>query len=803
MKNSTVRADVSTPTESPLDKILAEGGASIAAPARKRKSTRGLHKVEAEHENTAVPSYDLAGFLSKTGVGLDGPAAPDVATRADVLAWRKPGSLVNVPILELRTASTGTVHGKTVPQWQYNRLEEYFAYTDSNSRMLREYRTLRWHSDLRMQADTMGPTVWTNSLHAFGQLNDGMWVMESPLDPPDDDDTGKKGKGGGGGGKPPTWQQITTTPMFISGLVVDDKKRSDGTNGDNYVEISFLKVDGLAATWHKVLIGFEQLQDERGAVFKTLARSGLLLGPNERKCMQQLRTMVKDYQAMAAGNPSRYYETGRSKAGWFNVDVEGGTALAYITAGFNTCPQVRYTGPMGNRWETKGDQGLYLRRMADTLRANPVVGLLCGFNAAGLMLSFFPAVDHNPLWSILGDSSIGKSLAAQTTMSMRGNALTLTRNMDATDGALKERMRTFNHTGGVVDEIGSGERKDVREKLATIYQWASGNPRERTKRDALTGNYVGADDNERLYYTLLLTGEEAFVDMNVANVGNKVRLTQLTFSKENPIWHGITDKNEAEEWRTFFSKNYGWLYPRMVALIAEDFVKEEPRYQATYEYYSALLSAQVQTQQQARKTNSWALAMTGVQLVADALSTVPGDEEEEVFQGLTDADVDVVYQHAVRLMKGEMDAMPIETETEKFMDFLESLSTVYKPYMYIEVDGITEEPRDDVKGKYTMYKDKSHGLVRVHELLIVKKHFPIMCGANTISEKLLVEWAKTKGILVTSTEKKADSSTTTRTTVKQTVAPRTPATHCYKFVWRVADKDIVHDIDFGESTTKK
>ena len=34
-------------------------------------------------------------------------------------------------------------------------------------------------------------------------------------------------------------------------------------------------------------------------------------------------------------------------------------------------------------------------------------------------------------------------------------------------------------------------------------------------------------------------------------------------------------------------------------------------------------------QQQARKTNSWALAMTGVQLVADALSTVPGDDEEE------------------------------------------------------------------------------------------------------------------------------------------------------------------------------
>jgi hypothetical protein len=554
-------------------------------------------------------------------------------------------------------------------------LTEAFNVSDSSTRSTRRYVGMQWHPELRLQADEIGVDVWQNSLAMYDALSDGLWVIERPWSDEGPDDSAAGGGGGGGAGgrgggkKPPTWIQISSTPVMVTGLVKDERD-------SNFIEFSFYQIDPINPRWERVLIGFDQLQDEgTGSVWKELARRGLML--SNKKSTQKFRQMASDYYAMASGNPAKYIQTGRAKPGWHKVKVDGAEALVYITAGFSTAPHIRYTGSNGMPWETAGDSDLYLRSMAKMMRENPVVALTTGFNAAGLMISFFPQLDHNPLWALLGESSIGKTLAAETALSMRGFSKSLMKNMDATDNALKARMRAFNHTGGAIDEIGSGGEKNVREKLANIYQWASGNARGRVRPNALTGEFDEKAEADRYYYTLLLTGEEAFVDMSAANAGNKVRLAQVVFNADNPLWHAIKNKDQAEDWRALIHTNYGHLYPRLVQLIA----KNLGRYQKSYEEYSKAFNATVQSQQQGRKSNAWALAMAGVTLLADELHTV-FDEDGEPIPGFTHTNVAEVFEHAVRLMKLEMDHMPIESEKEKFMDFLEGLPAYYKSDLY-------------------------------------------------------------------------------------------------------------------------
>lgn len=677
-------------------------------------------------------------------------------------------------------------------RWEMDRedfpcLVSGFGVIDAASRTTRRYEGVQWNTELRRQADAYGFNVWQASLDHYGALADGLWVIERPMAdsetdpdvPPDDyKGGGGGGRGNGGGKKPPTWVQISATPVMVTGLVKDERE-------SNFIEFSFYQIDPVKPRWEKVLIGFDQLQDEgTGSVWKELSRRGLMMP--SKKATQKFRQMAADYYAMASGNPTKYIQTGRAKPGWHTVMVEGEEALVYITAGFSTAPHIRYTGSTGMPWEVAGDRDLYMRRMAQTLRENPVVALTTGFNAAGLMISFFPQLDHNPLWALLGDSSIGKTLAADTALSMRGNFKGLLKNMDATDNALKSRMRAFNHTGGAMDEIGSGEEKNQREKLANIYQWASGNPRGRTRPNALTGEFDEKAEGDRYYYTLLFTGEVAFVDMSTANAGNKVRLAQVVFNKENPLWHSISDKDQAEEWRAFIARNYGHLYPRLVSLIA----KNLKRYQEAYEHYSKALNATVQTQQQGRKSNAWALAMAGVTLLADELHTVfdeaaLDESDDGMVPGFTHAHVDEVFQHAVRLMKLEMDHMPIENEQDKFMDFLEGLVASHKADLYMYTNGrLDEAPRDNAKGSYTQRTRQGEGMQHVHELCIITSQFNSMC-LGKVDKTRFLDWAKESELMVTNKG---------RQDFKMALAEGQPRTNVFKFVWT---EQITKEIDFN------
>lgn len=792
MNNTTSKSafpptDTSIPAEpaEPARARLAQVLATNPKPVKARKASRGLHKAPpAQDASSAELPQELEDFREEASRYEDAYLG-DAARRAQ----NSMRCAIN-PKTGLLELAQHVVHSDGSISKEYPRLTDGFVVADASTGATRVYRGVQWHPELRRQADEYGHSIWMQSLDAVSELADGLWVKEISLawqngDKPSEGDGNKKG--GGGGGKPPTWTQITTTPVFVSGIVVDERQ-------SHFVEFSFYRTHPTESQWEKVLIGFDQLQDEgTGSIWKELSRRGLML--SNKKSTQRFRQMAADYYAMAGSDPAKYMQTGRARPGWHELNVDGESQLAYLTAGFTTTETVRYTGPQGMPWEKMGDEDAYMRRMAQMLKANPVVALTCGFNAAGLLISFFSQLDHNPIWAHLGESSIGKTLAAETALSMRGRPVTFLKNMDATENAIKSRMRGFNHTGGAVDEIGSAGDRNVKDKLANIYQWASGLARGRTRANALTGEYDEKVENDRYYYTLLLTGEEAFVDMSASNAGNKVRLAQNVFNAGNPLWHSIKNKEEAEEWRGFFNKNYGFLYPKLVTWIC----KKLPRYQDAYDEFSRRLSEATSSQQQGRKSNAWALAMVGVLLLADELRTV-FDEAGETMEGFTHDDVNVVFEHATRLMKLEMDSMPIEKESDKYEAHLEGLPTYYAADLFRYSGGNLDfEPNGNPKGMYTYTKHQGKngaGLSVTHELCVISNYLDGMCFGKVDKTRFL-RWAKETGRLHVTTETR-EGTVIERNTTKVTITKGQSTV--YKFTWT---EKLTDDVDFNTPSAQE
>lgn len=690
-------------------------------------------------------------------------------------------------------------------------VEDLPLIVDPDTGASRLYRTVQWWPDVLLYVDerydSRAEILWENALQEYDQLADGLHVLETPAEYLNEDKEPSKGggKGGGNGGgkggggkgggtKPPTWFTIAATPVRIVSLVNDER-------GHLSLELSYYKIDAIQSFWKTVMIPWGQIHsDGKSDVWKNLQDHGLVLG-EDKKSAAKFRQMATDYYRRVFKNPAKYIQTGRSAPGWSHVLIDGKETAVYVAPGFTTHSQIRYTGPDTMAWSKAGDEAVYLRRMAEMLRLNPVVALVCGFTASGILASEFPEIDHCPMWSLLGESSIGKSLAAQTAASMRGNHKSLVKNMDATAIALKARMQSFNHCGGAIDEIGSGDRMDKGEKVKTIYQWGSGDVRSRMKYDG-TSNDFNVQSKDTCRYTLLLTGEEAFVDITSVPGGNQVRLAQIVFTKDKPLWHSIGNNQDAEAWRGFIDKNFGHLYPKMVHLVAQ----ELPRYKEAYKRHYETLIANIEDQKERRKANAWALALTGVTLLADVLHLVEEEQQEDTNEeprmvaGFDHKDALVVRQHAVALLTSELDTAPIQKESEKYMDFLEGLPTFY--FADLMTDSI-EHLRGSPVGSYTTcdVQDPTNkaGKVKQHTLSIITSHFDRMCGGK-IDKTRLLRWAQESKVLqVTKESNGVDAKGNPKSVVRQTTKVKlmqSGRSTCYVFIWT---EEMTKEVDFGES----
>lgn len=650
----------------------------------------------------------------------------------------------------------------------------------------RRYKAVQWDPELRRQATAYPEAMWMASLDHYHMLDTGLWTMELNRFDDEDTTTVKTGGGGGGGGgdKPPTWHRVHSTPLMITGLVVDEYD-------SHYYEFEYYKVTARGSRWQKVLIASEQINNKSGAAFGELSRIGIMIDDAKKQAI--IKRMVNDFKAVVDTDPKKYQHDGRATPGWHTIETaEGGHALIYLAAGFSTNETVRLTGSTStSSWVKAGDEKAYMRRMARTLKLNPVAALICGFNAAGLLRRHLPALDHNPIWVLLGESSIGKTLVAHLALSMRGLCETLLGNFDATEGALKARMRGFSDVGGAIDEIGSQHDMRPEEKQAAIYQWASGLPKQRLKANPLTGEYEEREKDKKAHnYTLMMTGEKTFISLTESSTGNKVRLTQNLFNKANPIWHSIESNKDAEELRNFIKLNYGWLYPVMVELVLKDL----GRYQALYEEFSQKLSHLVESQQEARKSNSWAMAMTGVQLLSDALATVTDEEGEEV-PGFTTDDVATVFEHACRLMSLELVQSPIVSEHDTFMNFLESLPANQQEFLYYYEGKMLMSTPDKPKGIFVFSKAHGEGQQHIRELSLMTDHFTTMCNQRKIDSSRFLAWAEEQKILLTFPEKRTVKGVETIVERNSTkVSINKARAQCHKFVWTT---QITDEMDFS------
>lgn len=792
MKNTTtLRQVMDTPDEKApqaavhqkLEQLLAEPASALPKPRKRGK----LSKATDALPNELVEAQER--FASRGEQHPGHPFADDHDT-APIKFDKTTGTLV----LEQAYFLPSGEEGRRFPC-----LTEGFNILDGSTKTSRYYEVVQWEPEIRKYVhEKFGParaeSLWHATLDHYDMLADGLWVIERPLSD-DEAPSAKKGggKGGGGGGKPPMWFQVAATPVRIIGLVKDER-------GNYFLELSYFQIDATASRWETTAIPMEQLHDENtGSAWKSLKAKGLMLG-SDRKATDKFRRMVTDYYGMVTANPAQYLQTGRSKPGWHDVTVGEEVSRVYVAPGFTTNPAIRYTGSSALPWSKAGDAGLYKRRMATMLKANPIVALVCGFTVAGMLKSEFSQIDHCPMWSLLGESSIGKSLAAQTAASMRGDHIALVKNMDATPNALKERMRSFNGVGGAIDEIGSGDKMDLREKIQALYQWGSGNVKERMGRDGVSGRLENDTKDGLSHYTLLMTGEEAFVDMASVPGGNQVRLAQMVFNKENPLWHSISCNAEAEEWRGFINANYGHLMPNLVHLVA----KHLPRYQKAYQDHWEALTVGIEDPKERRKANAWALALTGVTLLADELHRVVDEQDEDV-PGFDHKDVLVVREHAHKILSTELEATPIQSESVKYMDFLEGLPTSYFADLVTEN---ADDLRGNPKGSYSVCKvqdAKRKSVTHIqHTLCIITSDFDRMCGGKVDKTRLL-RWAQEHKILMTTTEANGtDAKGNSKTVVRQTAKVKIQHARsvCYKFIWteqeaEKAAKRIIPDIDFN------
>lgn len=649
----------------------------------------------------------------------------------------------------------------------FPRLTDGFSYQDAATGIARHYRMVKWHADLRQQGDELGFDVWLNSLAYHGQQGDGLWVREDRPEEPEDT-KGKKKKGGGGGRG--TWETISTNPCYIKSIVIDERN-------SHFLEVERCNMYGV---WATVRIGLDQLHDNgQGPIWKELSRTGM---PMSNKETQRFRQMALDYVAMATGNAEKYIKQGRNKPGWHLITDGQGTRWEYITSGFSTSPQIPFTGSNVYPWKTSGNRELYLRRMAKLLRENPVVAILAGFSVAGLFLQFIKnAVDFNPTMIMLGTSTLGKTFASHILMSFRGYSPLLIKVMAATPNALLKRAGDFNQSCVIFDEIGACNLRGE-EKPQFVYTLASGDEKARLQKNPLSGTYENNANSERTYQTVIITGEKELITLDGATTGNNVRLTQVVYSKEqNPVWHGITKGEDAEEWKAFIHENYGWIYPEIVHLIKNNI--DTPREYFTR--FSTILAKQTDTDQQRRKSHAWAVAMAGVQFISDVIGKVQ-DEDGQWIDGFTAADVDTALQHAKRLMKLEMDDSPIEKEDAGYWNFVTGFATRFASDMYVYRGEMLEQsakgnPRGLFRTRVT-HDVKQGGQVKEYELCILKDSLEKSLPAN-MDKKRMLNFFKDAKVLMRSEEKDKVRGIVYRDTVTEEIIKSCGKEKVYKFVW--------------------
>lgn len=657
---------------------------SIVALPQPKVKRRGLTKTTATNSTTEAIATRIA---SRREWALDNPdkaVEPDYWADSDAMLW-------DDEVLDFFKDDDGNIIVRLCNEkGEFLKKDQVITVYDPSRLIERIYTTNCWDEQVKAHCEALGPRVWQNSLAYYGKteasakFGNGLFLTE--IDKQSNETKVKH-------------YCLTTTPIMALSLL------NDVDESVTYIKFSIYTTnDDNENVWQPYIIPLSDLVGQSfDDVIKTFADKYRLFFNDERNAKGYFlfKKYISDFKDKVQNKTLKAHTI----SGWHNVKMPNGEKkMLFMATGYQSTfvDNVHFiedneTDPIAS---TAGDKDEYLAFYKKQLETNHTVLLLLGFITAGSLVRYTDVGrDFCPIVSVLGDSSIGKSLLLKFATALRTKPDLKT--FDATMKGLSTYINSSNDLGAILDEIGAAG--SINESNSLIYGWSSGIGRTRLQGARNAGG-PKLNKTPRKYYTVLTSGEKS-LKQEAANPGNIVRLTDLVFSENKPLWNAITCKAEADEIQAFMANNYGHLFPMIIKNIAANLQS----YLEAYTHYGQMFDAELKTTQEKRKASVWALAMAGVFCLQDCLD-------------LSNEAVTAAYDAAKTLVSENNELEDAINTTANFQAQLSSLPTLLQSKLIVVNinDEITVMPKAEIIGKY-IYQITAPN-VETHTLHLVSAH---------------------------------------------------------------------------------
>lgn len=205
--------------------------------------------------------------------------------------------------------------------------------------------------------------------------------------------------------------------------------------------------------------------------------------------------------------------------------------------------------------EPKGSFGTWRRFIIDKVAQNPSVAMALMMGAVAPViyeLKCAEVVFENPIYVIVGESSIGKSTLLFLISSLYASPRYFINSFNATSNALSAMM-AFKGVPFLADEATHTPGLDWDD---VAYSIPAGKEKRRCSSDGKLKSLVEYDS------AMIITTEKSLLDRTSGHSGEQARITEFELS-----WFDTGD--EADEVKTFCSQNYGGAVEPMIALLMQ------------------------------------------------------------------------------------------------------------------------------------------------------------------------------------------------------------------------------------------
>lgn len=400
----------------------------------------------------------------------------------------------------------------------------------------------------------------------------------------------------------------------------------------------------------------------------------------------------------------------------------------YVANGFSTTTDTIFTGLSAFKFSKKGDATLYKERLLKLYSENPLVFAINSYMNSSYFLTFL-GNEMNQTLALNGLTSKGKSTVGKLALSLGGTPKNF-HSLNSTKGSIESTLKHSNHAKCFFDEVAETNlTKEDRKNL--IYSLANGSERGRLKKSITEGtfqsNTVSDDDKNSLVYTVLIAGEESFlqgIDLN--GTGIQARYLEIVLPQDTPLWESINTPEEAEDLNRFIHDNYGH--------IDEDFIKyvKDNKEYLIFEYDKKLAEVREEIEEASNvfKRKVRILAYTYVSSLILARLLI---KDEEI--------VKVICNNSFEAFKKVLFTDIEESSVDRYKETLSHLQdTMYK---YLDDLNNVDENRNLIK-KLGYFK--SNAVYK--EFSILSNCFAEFCTLLNLDEKLFIGYLKQNNLLV-------------------------------------------------------